>query len=443
MTTPSAGRRFPDGAASRAVLIGASGFRSARLPDIPAVRTNLLDLHRALAYPALGPLTGEHCVVLGEPKDEGRVGRTLAAAGREATDLLLVYYAGHGLLDDDGLLHLALPSTDPDNIGYTAIPLELIKRDVGRARARVRVLILDCCFSGQAVAAMAAPASMVTGQLKLTGTYVLTSTTATAPSHAAPGARYTAFTGALLNAFGSPEPLSLDGVYRQVDAELAGLGLPRPQRRSANSAAELVLVRGPIPAADATQATGTGSTADGAAQQSSVATSSYPVQAQPSAAIVGLLLLYAALGLIVWSLTTIGSTNSGLPSGLIPGVLMLLIAIAALSDLKPKKLELTKDSLVVRSRDKKVRTIEWAQITQITLRARSRRTRAPSQPTNTVPTPCCGMIIQFRSPRSRQVTKVNLGDVVGSPAEVAKALRTYGPAALQIHQVPARQRAGT
>jgi uncharacterized caspase-like protein len=158
-----------------------------------------------------------------------------------------VYYAGHGLLDDEGLLHLALAQTDPRHIGYTSISLELIKRDLARARATTRVLVLDCCFSGRAVAAMGTSTSLVSGQLSLTGTCTFTSTTATAPSHAPVGSRHTSFTGALLRALAHPTPLPLEEVYRRVDAELAGLGLPRPQFRSTNTANRLALVRGPVP----------------------------------------------------------------------------------------------------------------------------------------------------------------------------------------------------
>jgi uncharacterized caspase-like protein len=55
--------------------------------------------------------------VVADPKDEVAVGAALTRAVREAEDLLLVYYAGHGLLDDDGLLHFALADTDPEHVG--------------------------------------------------------------------------------------------------------------------------------------------------------------------------------------------------------------------------------------------------------------------------------------------------------------------------------------
>jgi hypothetical protein len=237
---------FPNSGSSRAVLIGASTFQSAELTAIPAVSNNLEALRDALTDAAHGLLDSEHCLVEGidAPASLPSVGAALSRASREATDLLLVYYAGHGLLDNDGSLHLGLEDTEPRNVGYSGIPVARIKQDLGQARARARVLILDCCFSGQAIAAMSTPQGLVAGQLNFTGTYTLTSSSANTPSHAPPGSRHTAFTAALLRALAEPTPLSLDEIYQQVHADLDGRGLPAPQRRATNTAGRLALVRG-------------------------------------------------------------------------------------------------------------------------------------------------------------------------------------------------------
>ncbi|TDD61253.1 hypothetical protein E1293_45105 [Actinomadura darangshiensis] len=238
----------PEGLSSRVLLIGVPDYQSPDLPEIPAVQHNLSALKEALSGER-GLLLPSHCRVLGgngAAIDQGLIGRELSLARREAEDLLLVYYAGHGLLDEDGLLHLALAGTEPENVGFTALSFNLVKRELAQARAKARVLLLDCCFSGRAVAAMSAPHNLLSGQLDLNGTYTLTSTTATAPSHAPPGAPYTAFTGALLDALNTPEALTLDGIYQHVDRKLSSGGLPRPQARSVNAASNLVLARGPI-----------------------------------------------------------------------------------------------------------------------------------------------------------------------------------------------------
>ncbi|MEV0787650.1 caspase family protein, partial [Streptomyces sp. NPDC050423] len=161
----------PDGASSRALLIGVSDYKSPGLEQIPAVRNNLDALKDALSGER-GLLPPDHIRTLGAngtPVDEASIGRELASARREAEDLLLVYYAGHGLLDDGGLLHLAVTDTDPDpdHAGYTALPFQLLKQELAQSRAKARVLVLDCCFSGRAVAAMSPQHTLLSGQLDL------------------------------------------------------------------------------------------------------------------------------------------------------------------------------------------------------------------------------------------------------------------------------------
>ncbi|MEK2474861.1 caspase family protein [Streptomyces noursei] len=258
MKDPDTDRWFPNGAASRVVLIGTSRFTSPDLENFPSVAGNLQALWTALTHRTQGLLPPEHCRVVADPADPAAVGAALAWAGREAEELLLVYYAGHGIVDDTtGLLHLGLMHTDRDHLGFSAVPIDLVRRHVGEARARARVLVLDCCFSGRAISAMTGPTDLALGQLDLAGTYTLTSTTGHRPSLAPPGEPYTAFTGALLDALAAPVPLTLDEIHAQVDRTLLARGLPRPQRRSAGAGGSLVLMRGPSGVAGTSRADGT------------------------------------------------------------------------------------------------------------------------------------------------------------------------------------------
>ncbi|MGH3771051.1 MAG: caspase family protein [Pseudonocardiaceae bacterium] len=241
--------RLPDPARSRALLIGASHFAAGTdLPAIPAVRANLTDLRRVLTSPDTGVLRPERCRMLADPTSVDEVGAALSAAVSAATDLLLVYYAGHGLVDDRGRLHLALAHTQPHRARWTALPLELLREEIATSVAATRVLVLDCCFSGRAIETMADAQTVISGQLDVAGTYTLTSTTANAPSHAPVGDRHTAFTGALLHALDNADPLTLDQIYTAIDRDLAARNLPRPQRRAVNAAGDLALSLGPATA---------------------------------------------------------------------------------------------------------------------------------------------------------------------------------------------------
>ncbi|MFG2139501.1 YDG/SRA domain-containing protein [Streptomyces sp. NPDC048650] len=235
--------RYLDPARSRAVLIGASNFVEADgLPSIPAVSGNLEGIRAALTGPTTGSLTAEHCTLLRDPSSASEIGQALARSA-EATDVLFVYYSGHGLVDDRGRLYLSLSSTNPDQLRWTALPFDALREELATSPAAIRILVLDCCFSGRAFEAMSDSRGAITGQIDVAGTYTMTSTTANATAYAPTGAKYTAFTHALLAALQGEESLTLDEVFREVELALISRGLPRPQRRAINAAGNLILTK--------------------------------------------------------------------------------------------------------------------------------------------------------------------------------------------------------
>nr|WP_237550520.1 caspase family protein [Streptomyces sp. SID8354] len=241
---------MPDPDRSRALLIGTSAHTNGSdLPSLPAIEANLAHLRQVLTDPATGSLPPEHCITVADPATVSEAGSLLAHVAQEATDLLFVYYGGHGLVDDRGRLHLALPHTDTANIRWTALSFETLREELLDSPASIRVLVLDCCFSGRATEAMTGGHGTVAGQLDVAGTYTLASTAANAVAYAPQGTTHTAFTGALLAALRGPEPLNLDDLFEAMRRDLAARGMPRPQRRVINNAGDLVLVRASEPAA--------------------------------------------------------------------------------------------------------------------------------------------------------------------------------------------------
>ncbi|MDV9172448.1 PQQ-binding-like beta-propeller repeat protein [Streptomyces sp. W16] len=67
---------------------------------------------------------------------------------RHHDDLILLYFTGHGLKDDEGELHLATADTRRDNLLVTSLHAGLIDRVMTACMSRRQVLILDCCYSG-------------------------------------------------------------------------------------------------------------------------------------------------------------------------------------------------------------------------------------------------------------------------------------------------------
>lgn len=227
------------------MLIGTSQYASPELDDLPAVRNNLNDLAAVLTGQT--GLPPGNCTVLSDTTDVEYLGHHLETVAAQADDLLLVYYAGHGLLDAKGKLYLTMPRTQQDRLRWTGLPYSHIHEVVHDSPAANRVVILDCCFAGRAIGVMSDPLSVVSGQIEIAGTYTLTSTSANTVSHAPIGARHTAFTGHLLDVLtsGSEDPvplLTMHTIYRSLLRSLAAHGLPRPEQRGTLTADQLALV---------------------------------------------------------------------------------------------------------------------------------------------------------------------------------------------------------
>ncbi|MFI9327092.1 caspase family protein [Kitasatospora sp. NPDC052868] len=242
--------RLPDPPRSRALLLGSSTYADPDLPELPAVVNNIADLAAVLTSPWGTGLAREHCVPEPNRPDLAGIGALLVAAAAQAEDLLLVYYAGHGLVGPDGELYLSLPGTssDPELIAWTGLPFSLLRRTLATARAVNRVLILDCCFSGMAIDTMASATSVVAGQLEAAGTCTLASSPANRPSIAPSEARHTAYTGELLNLLehgsaDSAEYLTLLAIHEHLARVLPSKGHPRPEQRNTRTVGRLALVR--------------------------------------------------------------------------------------------------------------------------------------------------------------------------------------------------------
>ncbi|MFE3383450.1 caspase family protein, partial [Streptomyces anulatus] len=101
---------LPDPGASRAVLVGTSRYQ--HLEQLPAVSNNLQALAAHLTGPLSLRLPPRHVTVLENPAAAHTVVSQVRRAAAEATDTLIVYFAGHGLIDPQDTLSLALPHTE-------------------------------------------------------------------------------------------------------------------------------------------------------------------------------------------------------------------------------------------------------------------------------------------------------------------------------------------
>ncbi|MFD9412666.1 caspase family protein [Streptomyces sp. NPDC059989] len=235
---------LPDPGASRAVLLGTSRYD--HLEQLPAVSNNLTALAALLSGPLSLRLPAAHVTVVENPHDPTAVIAPLRQAAAEATDTLIVYYAGHGLVDPHDALTLALPHTRPDWV-ETSLNYDWLRQVLLDSGAQRFVVLLDCCYAGRALGRMSASQNLA-DQAAVEGTFLLAASAETSPAKAPVGDTYTAFTGALLDTLrhgisGGPPLLDLETVYRHLRVTLEARALPVPQARNRNSGAQVALGR--------------------------------------------------------------------------------------------------------------------------------------------------------------------------------------------------------
>jgi hypothetical protein len=241
--------RFPDPERSRAILIGTSKYQDKKLPDLPEVGRSVGDLADILAGSDDGVVSKVHCEVLIDEADIRLIGRKLRIA-RQAEDLLLVYYSGHGLIGGRRHdLYLALPDSEWAEPEFNSLEFEKLRSAVLDSPAATKVIILDCCFSGRAATeSLAAADSVVLGQIEVDGTYVLTSAQRDQLALIVPGEEHTAFSGRLIELLrggvpGGPEFLTIDDLFQELSVRMKAAGLSQPQRRATNTAGMLPLTK--------------------------------------------------------------------------------------------------------------------------------------------------------------------------------------------------------
>ncbi|HCT76493.1 MAG TPA: hypothetical protein DGT23_07865, partial [Micromonosporaceae bacterium] len=258
--------RTPDPSGTRAVLIGVhTGCQSLGLGDLPGVERNMAELRQLLTNGQTWRLPPDNCLYLSQPKDEWTVLQAVETAASQATDTLLVYIAGHGLLvGREEKLYFALPEAPADDL---CLAYEKISRRLRRRRPPRTVVILDCCYSGQVLhGEMGAPKSsamigrLVASKSTIEGVCVLTASAATRPALAPDGDSFTAFTGALIHVLsngipGGAEFLDMTAVYGATKEYLAchHPEAPEPQLGTRGDGGRIVIARNPAcPPADTT-----------------------------------------------------------------------------------------------------------------------------------------------------------------------------------------------
>ena len=131
-----------------AILIGNSHYPfDDHLADLRAPKQDVEGLASILKDPQIGRYNDVRRLVNMPHKD---VIEDIERVFRQAqkNDDVLFYFSGHGLLDEQGQLYLAVANTQSDLLRLTSLPLERIRALCDACHSTRMVLIFDCCFSG-------------------------------------------------------------------------------------------------------------------------------------------------------------------------------------------------------------------------------------------------------------------------------------------------------
>jgi hypothetical protein len=147
---------------TRAALIIANyHYEDSGLRRLVAPAQDAENLARVLSDPERGSFEVQKII----NESSHRVNQKIEAFfdNRQHTDLLLIYFSGHGIKDIENRLYFATPDTKRRWPRTTSIPAALINDVMRSSRSRRQILILDCCYSGAFAKGMMAKAEEYIG----------------------------------------------------------------------------------------------------------------------------------------------------------------------------------------------------------------------------------------------------------------------------------------
>jgi uncharacterized caspase-like protein len=185
--------------AKMALVVGVSDYEPGLTP-LPGATRDIEAIRRVLQNPEVGGFDDVKTLSNPDPLAMQEAIETLFS-GRTKDDLVLLFFSGHGVKDDQGKLHLATRITrktlQGELIRATSVPASFVQDIMGNSRSKRQVVILDCCFSGAFAEGWSAKddgSVDVKTQLGGEGRAVLTSSTSTQYSFEQEGADLSTYT---------------------------------------------------------------------------------------------------------------------------------------------------------------------------------------------------------------------------------------------------------
>ncbi|MBD2443281.1 SUMF1/EgtB/PvdO family nonheme iron enzyme [Dolichospermum sp. FACHB-1091] len=188
-----------------ALLIGVSEYQSGFSP-LPTTVKDVEAIQEVLVNPEIGEFAAENVTVLKNPqKPDMEEAIHDLYDNRQRDDLLLLYFSGHGLINDDGNFYFSASSTKKKGasfLPYLAVAASYVHECMKKSKSKRKVVILDSCFSGafsQGMTAKGGGAINIKQHLGGQGTAILTASTSTQYAYEEEGSEFGIYTRYLVD----------------------------------------------------------------------------------------------------------------------------------------------------------------------------------------------------------------------------------------------------
>jgi branched-chain amino acid transport system substrate-binding protein len=153
-------------------------------------------MRQVLENPEIGGFD-EVKVLVNPPRQEMEEAIEMLFDDRQKDDLLLLFFSGHGIKDEEGNLYFATHNTRKNLLQSTTVSAKVVHQVMKNSRSKREVVILDCCFSGAFGKELSAKGDGfvdIKNQLGGEGRAVLTSSSSTQYSFELQGADTSTYT---------------------------------------------------------------------------------------------------------------------------------------------------------------------------------------------------------------------------------------------------------
>ena len=129
-----------------ALLIGVTTYGEG-IPPLSAAANDVAAMEAVLKNPDMGGFDTVTALVNPDfPEMQEAIFQLFQQATKE--DLVLLFFSGHGITDDNNHLYLSTRRTAKHNFAATAVPARFVQDRSHLCYAKRQVMILDCCYSG-------------------------------------------------------------------------------------------------------------------------------------------------------------------------------------------------------------------------------------------------------------------------------------------------------